>query len=175
MITNGDPENQQAVCDAISNKLQSWQSIFGEPAGSHSGGAFGEVPRLPSVPTVGSISSTGSNDSHLVGITILIYTSTSNYFDFSILEQGGNDSATDKQMKFVGLLKELCTQANCLLQLLPIAHVPLSKRHDLRRISIIAPSLSVLLDVLAVIHKMIAVMVPYDGKFMFQLQFISFR
>jgi hypothetical protein len=157
-------------------RLQLWQSIFGEQrsptaaAGASAAVPYGEVPRLASLPS--SVTTSGSSISStvpagsaglLVGATILIYANTANLFDFSVIDRGGDDSTTDKQMKFVEFLKELCDQANCLCQLLPMSHVPLSKRHDLRRVSFLAPSLSVLLDVLAVIHKMIAVFVPFDG------------
>jgi hypothetical protein len=173
----GDVDSQQTACNAIAARLQLWQTVFSghspSSASHHSvasmSPSFMDVPRLTTVPISvpgalnNSVASAGTGTGPLVGITLLIYSATSNLFDLSILDRGGEDSTTDKELKFVGFLNELCLQANCLVQLLPVSLVPLSKRHDLRRVTIIAPSVQVLLDVLAVIHKLIAVYVPYDG------------
>lgn len=174
LIVIGDADNQQAACNALSARLHLWQTLFNNhspsqrPLGSMSSPSYADIPRLKSLPpgppsALNSSAVRAGASGQLAGITLLIHTATSNLFDLTILDRGGEDAATDEQTKFVGFLKELCVQANCLVQLLPFSHIPLSKRHELRRVTIIASSVPVLLDVLTVIHKMIAAIVPYDG------------
>lgn len=133
VITTGAPEDQQSACDAINARLEEWKL--------HVTSADADLMLI-------------DQSQRLTPITVLICSEAAFLFDFA---------AASVELPFTRFLRELSQQTNCLIQLLPLSNLLMSSKHELQRVSFIAPSFQMLLSVLNIVFKMVKVLVPFGG------------
>lgn len=153
------------------------------PTGSIGGvGGIHDLYAAPKLSTLPDVTNVDASGTAVVGVTILVSASSGYLFEqrqetdaveeeFPGIEGADGTGTTTavsdaaRSRKLNRLVHELAVHTNCLVQLLPPTHIAVSKQFDLRRLAIIAPTHSVLLETLAIIHRMVTTLTPFEGEF----------